>query len=77
MSRIAFLAREAFVNLRRNALVVTGAANDNEAKIASGHHDVDLSMLDGSNGFRLDDVTLARPSLGDVFLHHTGRALRD
>lgn len=29
------------------------------------------------NGFLVEDVTLARPSLGDVFLHHTGRALRD
>lgn len=31
----------------------------------------------GSHGFNVDDVTVARPSLGDVFLHHTGRALRD
>jgi ABC-2 type transport system ATP-binding protein len=29
------------------------------------------------NGFRVEDVTIARPTLGDVFLHHTGRALRD
>lgn len=29
------------------------------------------------NGFQVEDVTVARPSLGDVFLHHTGRALRD
>jgi ABC-2 type transport system ATP-binding protein len=29
------------------------------------------------NGFRVEDVTLARPSLGDLFLFHTGRALRD
>jgi ABC-2 type transport system ATP-binding protein len=29
------------------------------------------------NGFRVEDVTVARPTLGDVFLHHTGRALRD
>jgi ABC-2 type transport system ATP-binding protein len=29
------------------------------------------------NGFRVEDVTVARPSLGDLFLHHTGRALRD
>ncbi len=29
------------------------------------------------NAFRIDDVTVARPSLGDVFLHHTGHALRD
>ncbi|NTU82951.1 MAG: ATP-binding cassette domain-containing protein [Chloroflexales bacterium] len=31
----------------------------------------------GGNGFHIDDVTVARPSLGDVFLHYTGHALRD
>jgi ABC-2 type transport system ATP-binding protein len=31
----------------------------------------------GNNGYRIEDITLARPSLGDVFLHYTGRALRD
>ncbi|MBP1464623.1 ATP-binding cassette domain-containing protein [Candidatus Chloroploca sp. M-50] len=31
----------------------------------------------GANHFQIDDVTVARPSLGDVFLHHTGNALRD
>lgn len=30
-----------------------------------------------NNGFAIEDVTLARPSLGDVFLHYTGTALRD
>jgi ABC-2 type transport system ATP-binding protein len=29
------------------------------------------------NSYRLEDVTVARPSLGDAFLHYTGRALRD
>ncbi|MCU0492526.1 MAG: ATP-binding cassette domain-containing protein [Chloroflexaceae bacterium] len=31
----------------------------------------------GNNGYRVEDISVARPSLGDVFLHHTGRALRD
>lgn len=31
----------------------------------------------GGNGFRIEEVTVARPSLGDVFLHHTGRVYRD
>lgn len=35
-----------------------------------------LSAASG-NGFAIEDVTLARPSLGDVFLHYTGTALRD
>jgi ABC-2 type transport system ATP-binding protein len=30
-----------------------------------------------TNGFAIDDITLARPSLGDVFLRYTGHALRD
>jgi ABC-2 type transport system ATP-binding protein len=29
------------------------------------------------NGYAIEEITLARPSLGDVFLKHTGRALRD
>ncbi len=31
----------------------------------------------GGNGFQVEDITVARPTLGDAFLHHTGRALRD
>ena len=31
----------------------------------------------GDNGFTIEDITMARPSLGDVFLKYTGRALRD
>jgi ABC-2 type transport system ATP-binding protein len=30
-----------------------------------------------ANGFQIDDISLSRPTLGDVFLQHTGRALRD
>ncbi|HNP86430.1 MAG TPA: ATP-binding cassette domain-containing protein [Kouleothrix sp.] len=29
------------------------------------------------NGFTIEDVSVMRPSLGDVFLQYTGRALRD
>ncbi|NTV63866.1 MAG: ATP-binding cassette domain-containing protein [Oscillochloris sp.] len=29
------------------------------------------------NGYQVEDVTIARPSLADVFLHYTGHALRD
>jgi ABC-2 type transport system ATP-binding protein len=29
------------------------------------------------NGFAVEDVSVAKPSLGDVFLKHTGRRLRD
>lgn len=29
------------------------------------------------NGFSVEDISLSRPTLGDVFLRYTGRALRD
>ncbi len=38
---------------------------------------VEVVGLASGNGFVVEDVTVARPGLGDVFLHHTGRALRD
>ncbi|MGB9634228.1 MAG: hypothetical protein ACPL8I_12915 [Chloroflexaceae bacterium] len=38
---------------------------------------VEVVGIAGGNGFVVEDVTVARPGLGDVFLHHTGRALRD
>lgn len=31
----------------------------------------------GEAGFHIDDISVARPSLGDVFLRYTGRGLRD
>ena len=30
-----------------------------------------------NNGYQIEDISLSRPTLGDVFLQHTGRALRD
>ncbi len=35
-----------------------------------------LQAISG-NGFTVEDIALSRPSLGDVFLHYTGAALRD
>ena len=29
------------------------------------------------NGFTVEDISVAKPSLGDVFLKYTGRRLRD
>lgn len=34
-------------------------------------------MLAGEAGYHIDDISVSRPSLGDVFLRYTGRALRD
>ncbi len=38
---------------------------------------VEILGASSGNGYQVEDVTVARPSLGDVFLHYTGRALRD
>jgi ABC-2 type transport system ATP-binding protein len=35
-----------------------------------------VAQLSG-DGFTIEDISVARPSLGDVFLKYTGRALRD
>jgi hypothetical protein len=37
----------------------------------------DLIGLAGQAGLRISEVSVAKPTLADVFLQHTGRALRD
>jgi ABC-2 type transport system ATP-binding protein len=37
----------------------------------------EVVALLNTNGFAIDDIALTRPTLGDVFLHYTGHALRD
>jgi ABC-2 type transport system ATP-binding protein len=37
----------------------------------------EVVQIAGSNGFQVEEINVARPGLGDAFLHHTGRALRD
>jgi ABC-2 type transport system ATP-binding protein len=37
----------------------------------------DVVSQASGNGFTIEDVSIARPNLGDVFLKYTGRALRD
>jgi ABC-2 type transport system ATP-binding protein len=38
---------------------------------------VEIVAQASGNGFVIEDIAVARPSLGDVFLKYTGRALRD
>ena len=38
---------------------------------------VEIVSLATGNGFTVEDISMAKPSLGDVFLKHTGRRLRD
>jgi len=37
----------------------------------------EVVSLANSNGFTIEDISVAKPSLGDVFLKYTGRQLRD
>jgi ABC-2 type transport system ATP-binding protein len=38
---------------------------------------VEVISIAGEKGFRIEDVSVAKPSLGDVFLKYTGRQFRD
>ena len=38
---------------------------------------VEIVSLASENGFAIEDISVAKPSLGDVFLKYTGRAFRD
>jgi ABC-2 type transport system ATP-binding protein len=38
---------------------------------------VEIVSLATSNGFTIEDISVAKPGLGDVFLKYTGRQLRD
>jgi len=37
----------------------------------------EVVSLATSSGFTIEDISVAKPSLGDVFLKYTGRQLRD
>jgi ABC-2 type transport system ATP-binding protein len=51
-------------------LIQIGVDNGNQ-RLAEVIH------LAGNNGFRIEDISIAKPTLGDVFLKYTGRQLRD
>jgi ABC-2 type transport system ATP-binding protein len=38
---------------------------------------VEVVTVAGNAGFRIEDISVAKPSLGDVFLKYTGRQFRD
>jgi len=57
---------------------VTPGAHAIEVGVDSGSRRIAEIVAQASgNGFVIEDVSIARPSLGDVFLKYTGRALRD
>jgi ABC-2 type transport system ATP-binding protein len=46
--------------------------------VASGNRRlVEVVSVAGDNGFRIEEISVAKPSLGDVFLKYTGRQFRD
>jgi ABC-2 type transport system ATP-binding protein len=38
---------------------------------------VEIVSMANESGFHIDDVSVSKPSLGDVFLKFTGRQFRD
>ncbi len=55
-------------------------ASDGQVQIGVDHGSRRLAQIVGlaaESGFEIAEVSVARPSLGDVFLRHTGRTLRD
>jgi ABC-2 type transport system ATP-binding protein len=41
------------------------------------HRLAELVTLASQDGFAIKDISISKPSLGDVFLKYTGRQLRD
>ncbi len=52
------------------ALIQIGVENGNK-RLA------DVVTIASGNGFQVEDISVAKPTLGDVFLKYTGRQLRD
>jgi ABC-2 type transport system ATP-binding protein len=49
-----------------------------QISVASGNRRlVEVVSVAGDKGFRIEDISVAKPSLGDVFLKYTGRQFRD
>ncbi|KPV52028.1 hypothetical protein SE17_17915, partial [Kouleothrix aurantiaca] len=66
--------------LRALPFVETVAPHEHGLELGVDHGGrrlADVVAHASGNGFQIEDVAIVRPSLGDVFLKHTGRALRD
>lgn len=66
--------------LRALPFVETVAPHEHGLEIGVDHGGRRLAEVvtqASGNGFQIEDVAIVRPSLGDVFLKYTGRALRD
>jgi ABC-2 type transport system ATP-binding protein len=58
--------------------MVTSCADLIQIGVDSGNRRlVEIVSLAAESGFAIEDISVAKPSLGDVFLKYTGRAFRD
>ena len=73
--------REAFGNrIKAQPYVESFHAADGILQIgvdAGNRRLVEIVETANQSGFSIEDISVARPSLGDVFLKYTGRQLRD
>jgi len=57
---------------------ISTADNHIQVGVDSGNRRlVEVITIAGENDFRIEDISVAKPSLGDVFLDYTGRQFRD
>lgn len=57
---------------------ISAAGNHIQVGVDSGNRRlVQIVTVAGENDFRIEDISVAKPSLGDVFLSYTGRQFRD
>ncbi len=74
---------EHFMNKVRGLPFVLRVEHDEQDQLIQIYVDnstrrlLDVVQLAGGNGMRVNDISIARPTLGDAFLHFTGRTLRD
>jgi ABC-2 type transport system ATP-binding protein len=71
LSQLRALPFVSNVTVDQGAKTITIAVDQGKRRL------VDVVTAASGNGYQVEDLTVAQPSLGDVFLHHTGRALRD
>lgn len=72
---------ESFTNQLKSASFVQGVVNTDELiqiGVDSGNKRLaEVVSLATQSNFTIEDISVAKPSLGDVFLKYTGRQLRD
>jgi len=73
-------AADLLQQLQEASLVEGGEVNGKElkVKVKNGHEVLPrIVEVAASNGVRIESLSLHEPNLGDVFLHYTGRVIRE